>query len=1200
MSIENILPGGEEFAQGWLLPEGDGATRLRSAMAQRVVVLDGAMGTAIQLLGLDEADFRAPEVADAACSLKGCNDLLCLSRPELIAGIHRAYIAAGADIISTNTFNANRFSLADYGLQSMARQISHAGAQLAREAADAAISDGREVWVAGSVGPTGKSLSMTRQLDGAEAISWDEMVDAYTEQIDGLMDGGVDLLLLETVFDALNAKAAIYAAEQVFEVRGRRLPLIISATLTESGRTLAGQTIDAFVATIAHARPLAVGLNCGFGPEKMTAWVEQLQQQPFAVSIHPNAGLPDELGCYSTGPDAFAEAIEPLLREGKLNIVGGCCGTSPEHIARLAATAAGCPPRKIPAADRLLHLAGLEALTADGFVTVGERCNVAGSRKFLKLMAAGDVAEAMCIAATEIAKGAQVIDINMDDPMLDASAEMARFLEAAATEPQVARVPVMIDSSDFNVVRRALTLVQGKPIVNSISLKDGEDEFLRRARHIRRMGAAMVVMAFDERGQADTFERKQEVCARSYSLLTAAGIPPEEIIFDPNVLTVATGIDAHARFGLDFIRAVGWIRRNLPGASVSGGVSNLSFAFRGNNPVREAMHAEFLDLCRAEGMNMAILNPATKVAVADIPEDLREAIRDVLLCRRDDAVERLTAVAKKYMPEPKAGAPKAKAPDRPAAQLERLIIDGSETGLEEALRAELEKRSAMEIVEGPLMAGMNRVGELFGRGEMFLPQVVKSARTMQRAVAILTPYIESSATTAGSRPVMVLATVKGDVHDIGKNIVAVVMRCNGFEVVDLGVMVPGERIVDEAISRNAAFVGLSGLITPSLGEMARVAELMEQRGLKIPLFVGGAAASELHTAVKIAPLYSCPVVYTRDAAALPGRARQFLGDAADEAAATLRERQQQLRVSHSTGTRLAPDEARRHRHQFDPSAQAPAPVSPGLHDFQTKIAELRPLINWRAFLAAWGFDASLAAVASIEGCDHCRAQWLAGVPQEKRMAAAKAMQLIKEANRALDRLEREEATVGCRVTILPARSADESIIFTLPDGDELRIATPRQPVPGDSGEALSLADFVSADSTDHAALFAVTTRGKITDAIAAARTSADDYDAILLQTIADRLAEAATEWLHARVRRSLWGYETEASADGRYYGIRPAIGYPSLPDQKLVFAADRALNYAELGIRLTENGALDPAASTTGLMIGYAKSRYFVIKHNLT
>ncbi len=1183
---------------------------LRRAMSERVLLLDGAMGTMIQRCGLTEDDFRSASVKPTVDKAqRGCNDVLCLTRPDVITGIHTEYIAAGADIIETNTFNANRFSLADYGLAHEVGRICREGARLARAAADAA---GRRVWVAGSVGPSGKSLTMTRQLDGADAVSWDEMEDAFTEQIQALVEGGADIILLETIFDTLNAKAAIRAADRAFEAAGKRLPLMLSVTLTESGRTLSGQTPDAFVASIAHANPLTVGFNCGFGPDRMGHWVEALQSTPFAISLHPNAGLPDEMGRYMATPSIMAEGIEPMLRKGWLNIIGGCCGTTPAHIAALAEVARGASPRVAPAPDGRLHLAGLEPLCRTGqFMPVGERCNVAGSRKFLKLIAAGETAEALTVATAQIEKGAAVIDINMDDAMLDARAEMCRFLELISTEPAIARVPVMIDSSDWRVVEAALKLVQGKPIVNSISLKEGEEEFVRRARHIHSMGAAMVVMAFDEVGQTDTFERKCEVCARAYRLLTAAGIPAEDIIFDPNVLAVATGIAEHSRYGLDFIRATGWIKENLPGAAVSGGVSNLSFSFRGNNPVREALHAEFLERCAALGMDMAIVNPATRVATCDIPGDLREAIVDVLLDRHPEATERLIEVATKYMPpkkdRPAAGTapsvkPSAGAEEKPADRISRLVIAGSESGLEDALRAEMERTGAFAVVEGPLMAGMNRVGELFGRGEMFLPQVVKSARTMQRAVAFLTPYIESEKkgerTAAGH---MVIATVKGDVHDIGKNIVDVVMNCNSFEMTDLGVMVPPEKIVDTAVETGAGFVGLSGLITPSLTEMCNVATMMEERGLKIPLFVGGAAASELHTAVKIAPCYSGPVVYTRDAASLPGEARRF-GDPATrpEAEAELRRRQQQLRDAHAERTSLTQTDALARRHRFIITEQAPAPRHQGEHTLHPTVADVRGIINWRAFFSAWGMDASMASIAAVEGCDHCRAQWLAAAPQEKRMQAARAMQLHKEASRLLDSLERRGAALTARVVILPARGTDDAIIFRKPDGSELTLPTPRQRHTGDDGERLALCDFVNPDGTDHTALFAVTTRGAITDAIAAARAEADDYTAMLLQTLADRLAEAATEWLHARVRRDLWGYEHSDAPvhhlDSDYAGIRPAIGYPSLPDQSLVFTADSLLRYGDIGIKLTENGALDPVASTTGLIIGYGAARYFIIK----
>lgn len=1183
---------------------------LRAAIAGRVVILDGAMGTMIQRLDLSEADFHpAGMEIPAGRSVKGCNDLLCLSRPELIEHIHELYIASGADIIETNSFNANRFSLADYGLSHEVGQINRAAAMVARRAADKAD---RPVWVAGSVGPTGKSLSMTRQLDGDSAVTWDEMEEAYLEQISALTDGGVDLLLIETVFDSLNAKAAIHAAERVMKERGRILPLIISATLTESGRTLSGQTVDAFVASIAHAQPLAIGLNCGFGPDKMARWVKELAKWPFAVSIHPNAGLPDELGCYSANPAMMAAEVTAMIDEGLINIAGGCCGTTPEHIAAIAAAASGKAPRRVPEPDGFLHLAGLEMLLCDHFVTIGERCNVAGSRKFLKLIAAGNTPEALSIAERQIEKGAEVIDINMDDAMLDAAECMCRFIDLTGSEPQIARVPVMIDSSDWNVVTEALKRVQGKPVVNSISLKEGEEEFLRRALHIRSMGAAMVVMAFDEQGQADTFERKTEVCARAYRLLTDAEIPAPDIIFDPNILAVATGIAAHDRYGLDFIRATGWIRRNLAGASVSGGVSNLSFSFRGNNYVREALHSIFLTLCEAEGMNMAIVNPATLLRPDDIPAPLREAILDVLLCRNTGATDTLVEVAARYMPEKKAKEPAVTSPEAEhedaSARIKRMVIAGTETGLEEALMEQMAVSGAFAVVEGPLMAGMNRVGELFGDGRMFLPQVVKSARTMQRAVSILTPYIEAEKSSRKTPPEgdMVIATVKGDVHDIGKNIVDVVMHCNGFGMTDLGVMVPPERIVDTAMESRARFIGLSGLITPSLGEMCVVARLMEERGLDIPLFVGGAAASELHTAVKIAPCYSGPVIYTRDAASLPGEARLFGNPATrPQAESSLRKRQQELRDRHTTHALMTEDEAYTHRHIFDRSLMATQPAHPGETTYEVGVSELIPYINWRGFFTAWGLDASLASIASIEGCDHCRAQWFASTPENQRMKAAEAMQLFKEAQRTLASLDNAGATVRTRVVLLPAREVDGHIIeIATPDESTVTIPVSRQRhLPDDGKERLSLADFISPDGDDHIGLFAVTCAGIITQRIADLRKEQDEYGSLLLQTLADRLAEAATEWLHRKVRLHDWGYSNEdpdrpltALVNGDYPGIRPAIGYPSLPDQRLVFTTDRILRYSELGITLTENGALSPPSSTTGLIIGYGASRYFTIR----
>lgn len=1178
---------------------------IAAAMAGRVLLLDGAMGTQLQRLALTENDFHAPGVLPAGdCALKGCNDVLSLSRPDIIESIHGEYIAAGADIITTDSFNANRLSLADYGLQAYVREICLAAAACARRAADRA---GRPVWVAGDVGPTGKSLSLSRQLDGDNAIGWDGMVEVYTEQIGALVDGGVDLLLLETCFDALNVKAAIMAAARVEERTGRHVPVMISATLTESGRTLSGQTLDAFITSVAHARPLSVGLNCGFGPEQMEQWVEQLQSRPFAISLHPNAGLPDELGRYASGPEDMAAVMGRMMRRGLINIAGGCCGTTPAHISAMRREVDSATPRVIPAPDGRLRLSGLsELIGGREFLPVGERCNVAGSRKFLKLVAEGNFDEALAIARRQVEAGAAVIDINMDDAMLHASEAMGSLLRLIAEHPEVADVPVMIDSSDPEVVTEALKLVQGKPVVNSISLKEGEEAFVRRALHIRAMGAAMVVMAFDEQGQADTFERKTEVCSRAYRLLTGAGIDPADIIFDPNVLAVATGMEEHSRYGLDFIRATGWIKTNLPGASVSGGVSNLSFSFRGNNYVREAMHAIFLRLCREQGMDMAIVNPSALVNPADVPQPLSDAITDVLLDADPGATDRLVALASSYLAQkpgaarPAAGREAEAAPATDAELIARRVVEGSEAGLEEALERQRMLTGAFAVVEGPLMQGMNRVGELFGQGRMFLPQVVRSARTMQRAVALLRPYIEQEkrAESASSAGRMVIATVKGDVHDIGKNIVGVVMGCNSFEIIDLGVMVPPEKIIDTALGAGAQFIGLSGLITPSLSEMCTVARMMEERGLRMPLFVGGAAASELHTAVKIAPCYSGPVVYTHDAASLPGEARRFINpDTRSEAEAELRLRQEELRRGHTDSRRLTASEALLRRHCFDPALLPPAPLHPGMHTLHPTVGEVADLINWRAFFAAWSLDASFALIADARGCDHCRAQWLAAQPQDKRMRAAQAMQLFKEAGRELQALMSEGATLTARVLLAPAVADAESITITAPDGDRVRFVTPRQlhvaDEPGQHGaERLALADFISPAGNDHAGAFAVTTAGAVSERIGRHRAAADDYAALLMQSLADRLAEAATEWLHRRVAATLWGYGTETEVPG----IRPAIGYPSLPEQRLVFEADRLLHYSEIGVTLTENGAMAPAASTTGLIIAYPRARYFTLR----
>lgn len=1101
----------------------------------RILVLDGAMGTMIQRLGLSEADFRGSRFAQWNCELRGCNDLLCLTAPESIGRIHRAYIDAGADIIETNTFNSNAISLSDYGLAELAREIACAGAKIARRAAA-----GTSVLVCGSMGPTNVSLSL-----GGE-VTFDSLADAYAEQAAGLLEGGVDLLMIETAFDTLNAKAAICGIEKAQYEIGRTVPLMISATLTENGRLLSGQTLAAFVNSVSHARPLSIGLNCGFGADGMIPYLRELQGLDCLVSCHPNAGLPDELGIYVETPEAMAATVSRMLGEGLVNIIGGCCGTTPAHIRLIKQKALAAVPRVPAPQSSDLRLSGLDALNVPqgDFLKIGERCNVAGSRKFLNLIKADNYAEALDIAAEQIRAGARVLDINMDDGMLDAQAAMSQFVSLLTVDPRTASVPLMIDSSDFRVIETALKLLQGRSIVNSISLKEGETAFIEHARKIRSLGAAVVVMAFDEKGQADTFERRIEICERSYRLLTEkAGFRGSEIVFDPNVLAVATGIEAHDSYALDFLRATEWITANLPGARVSGGVSNLSFSFRGNNPLRKAMHALFIDLARRHGLGMAIMNPSAPIAATpDMDDEMLEAINDVLLCRRPDATERLTAIAAASVPAaPKTSEVKGRG-TKETPTLSSLLISGRSDGLEALLDAAVaETGSAMAVINGSLMEGMNRIGELFGRGEMFLPQVVRSAAVMRKAVEYLTPLIEAEGAAGGTdsvRPLMVLATVKGDVHDIGKNIVAVVMRCAGFRIIDLGVMVPPEKIVETAINERADAIGLSGLITPSLREMANVAAMLQDRGQSIPLFVGGATTSELHTAVKIAPLYDGAVVRTADAASLPSIAKQISVPAVKDA---IQAEQAEIRRKHcEKNPPLSLEEARK---TASPVADpAPRPLLPGRHEFHPTLDDLSPLINWRAFLGEW----RLAPSAKSE----------------------EARKLLADAAAELPLMV---LSVNAAVEILPAERV-------APEAVKVRTVTlemPRSLRPNTaSGACLSLADFI-APANDHVGLFAVCVNFP---------EKGDEFRSMLRQTLGHRLAEAATEWLNRKVDSMLWGVGKS---------IRPAVGYSSLPDQSLIFKINELLPLAPLGITLTENGAMHPGSSTCGLIVAHPSARYF-------
>ncbi|WP_289825211.1 methionine synthase, partial [uncultured Duncaniella sp.] len=857
------------------------------------------MGTMIQRRGLCEKDFRGDRFAFWQVDLKGNNDVLCLTRPDVIEDIHRQYVDAGADIISTNTFNANAISLADYSMQDLAREISREGARIARKVADAS---GREIMVAGSIGPTNKTASMSPDMNdpGMRAVTYDELYDAYTEQIEGLIEGGVDLLLFETVFDTLNLKAGLDAAVSVMRDTGREVPVMLSVTIAgKDGRTFSGQTLEAFIASVSHAPIYSIGLNCSFGPRDIKPWVAELARiSPYPVSCHPNAGLPDASGGYSETPGSMAQVMAELVDEGLVNIIGGCCGTTPGHIAAYPAIVEGKSPHIPPAVSRQMRLSGLEMLAVvpeRNFINVGERCNVAGSRKFLRLISEGSYDEAIAIARKQVEDGAQIIDINMDDGLLDARHEMCRFLNLLASEPDIARVPVMIDSSKWDVIESALKCTQGKGIVNSISLKEGEEAFLWRARRIRSLGAAVVVMAFDEAGQADVFDRKIEVCSRAYRLLTeVAGFPAEDIIFDPNILSIATGIEEHDRYGLDFIRAVEWIKNNLPGAKVSGGVSNLSFAFRGNNPLREAMHAVFLYHAVKAGMDMGIVNPAASVSYPDIEPELRSLLEDVILCRRKGASDDLAAYASSHIPSSKGGesAGEKRVEEWRSLPVGERLVYSLVHGIQAHLSGDISEAIAggmkpVAVIDGPLMEGMNRVGELFGEGKMFLPQVVKTARTMKSAVAILQPEIDRCNSCGGSKVVgsagkILFATVKGDVHDIGKNIVSIVLACNNYEVIDLGVMVPAETIVQTALRERPDIICLSGLITPSLDEMVTVARELRRAGVSIPLMVGGATTSGLHTALKIDPVYDGPVIHVPDAAQNPLLASRLLNPSTRE------------------------------------------------------------------------------------------------------------------------------------------------------------------------------------------------------------------------------------------------------------------------------------------------------------------------------
>ena len=1174
---------------------------------ERILVLDGAWGTMLQRLDLSEDDFRF-DGAETDRSYRGNFDLLQLTRPEVIADVHRAYFDAGADIASTNTFNANAISQADYGTQALVQAMNEAAARMARRAADEAqLRDGRQRWVAGAVGPTNRTASLSPDVErpGFRNITFDELAEAYTEQIVALITGGADLLLIETVFDTLNAKAALFACEEAFTATGRRLPVMLSGTITDaSGRTLSGQTPAAFAISTEHADLFSLGLNCALGAEQLRPHLRELGESTTTlISTHPNAGLPNAFGEYEESPEQMAAVLGEFARDGLVNIVGGCCGTTPEHIRAIADAVAGLPPRVAGEPSGHLRLSGLEpfALTPEtNFVNVGERTNITGSPRFRTAVLAGDDAAAVAIAAQQVAGGAQMIDVNVDDGMLDVAQVMGHFLNLLAVEPDIARVPVMVDSSDWEVLETGLKRLQGKGVVNSISLKDGEAAFLQRARRVRRYGAAVVVMAFDEDGQAATLRRRTEICARAYRLLTEqAGYPPQDIIFDPNVLTVATGMSEHDAYARDFIEAVRWIKSNLPGALTSGGVSNVSFSFRGNNHVREAMHAVFLTRAIEAGLDMGIVNAGLLTVDTDLDPTLREAVEDVILARSPDATERLITLAESYKGITKEGPAQQAWRELPVAErLSHALVHGIvEHVVDDAEAAYHELGSPLAVIEGPLMDGMNVVGDLFGAGKMFLPQVVKSARVMKAAVAHLTPRLEAekaaqeAAGEVGTRTkgTIVMATVKGDVHDIGKNIVGVVLACNVYDVHDLGVMVPAEKILAAAAELGADVIGLSGLITPSLHEMVAVAAEMQRRGLSTPLMIGGATTSRAHTAVKVDPAYDRTVVHVADASRAVGVVADLLARP-DDLARRISVEYDELRNRHrDKDQKLVPLEHARQRAVRLPAPTPPAPLTVGRHLVEPSIAELAELIDWTPLFTAWELRGTYPRILDD--------------PRQGEQARI----LFTDARAVLDRVIGEGSLTARGVYgIWPARRV----------GDDIEVYAERLPDPGAPGSPLAvlhtlrqqreragaytaLADYVAL-AGDHVGAFAVAIHGA--DELAAGYEEAgDDYTAIMVKSVADRLAEAFAEWLHRHVRVDPWGYaagEDLSTTDlikERYDGIRPAPGYPAQPDhteKRTIFAL---LDAAEAGLELTSSCAMTPTSAVSGLHFAHPGAKYFAV-----
>lgn len=1218
-------------------------TDIQEILKSRILVLDGAMGSMIQRYNLTDADYRGERFKDFPHEVKGNNDLLSLTRPDVIQEIHEAYLEAGADIIETNTFSGTSIAMADYHMEDLVYELNYESARLAKESCDkyTALNPDKPRFVAGSIGPTNRTLSLSPDVNdpGYRAVTFDELVEAYTEQIRGLVDGGTDVLLIETIFDTLNAKAALFAVDLYFKNVGKApLPVMISGTITDaSGRTLSGQTTEAFLTSISHIPLLSVGLNCALGADLMRPYVQTLAQKaPFMTSAHPNAGLPNEMGQYDQSPNEMAGIVEGFLKDNFLNIIGGCCGTTPAHIKAIAEVAAHYSPRIVPEADHIQKLSGLEPFNITeniNFVNVGERCNVTGSKKFARLIREGNYEAALAIAREQVENGAQIIDINLDEGMIDGVQAMNKFCNLLMAEPDIARVPFMVDSSKWEVIESGLKCLQGKAIVNSISLKEGEEKFIEYAQKVKRYGAAVVVMAFDEQGQADNYERRIEICERAYWILVnKVGFPPQDIIFDPNILTVGTGIEEHNNYAVDFINATRWIKEHLPYAKVSGGVSNVSFSFRGNEPVREAIHTVFLYYAIKAGMDMGIVNAGQLGVYDDLPKDLLEYCEDLILNRRPDAAERMVAFAETFKSKGKEVVVDNTWRDQPVAKrLEHALIKGLTEFIDQDVEeARQDAEKPLHVIEGPLMDGMNVVGDLFGEGKMFLPQVVKSARVMKKAVAYLLPYIEEEklafpSETGASTPKILLATVKGDVHDIGKNIVGVVLGCNNYEIIDLGVMVPTDKILDAAKEHNVDIIGLSGLITPSLDEMVGVAKEMERRGFKVPLLIGGATTSRIHTAVKIDPHYSGPVIHVLDASrAVPVAGKLTQNDTTfAEALVDIKKEYAKLREDHAKRQQvkeaLTIEAARANKTNIDwTSFQPTKPKFLGnKYFYDYPLEEIAKYIDWTPFFQTWQLHGKYPAIFN------------------DKVVGQEAKKLYDDANAMLANIIKNKSLkANAVIGFYPANSVGDDIV--LHDFEEIEVGFAAQGhqkrteyrVISNEKETeiqqittlhhlrqqnqkaanlpnLCLSDFIKPlthGGHDYIGAFAVTAGIGIEALLEKYEADHDDYNSIMLKAVADRLAEAFTELMHERVRKEFWGYVKDEALSNeeliaeKYQGIRPAPGYPACPEhteKRTLF--DLLDAEARIGIQLTESFAMYPASSVSGWYFAHPDSRYFAL-----